>query len=262
MGFQKRSPLIFAHRGASLYAPENTISAFELAIQQEAHYVELDTKLSADQRVVVIHDQTVNRTTNGSGRVTHLTYKELRSLIASNRFRKEYPNEHIPTLEEVLELCAGRIAVNIELGNYLTPFDQLAFEVARFIEQSKPQSEVLVSSFNPIPLRKFHALCPEVPLAFLARRGYQGYLSRGWLGRVLVPYDALHPYKSDVTPGLISGARRAGYQVHAFTLNQPDEMAKLIYLGVDGLITDDPLLARQMIDRTEPNSRPSYRASA
>ena len=86
MELQTRSPLIFAHRGASAYAPENTLAAFELAIQQQADLVEIDTKLSADRRVVVIHDQTVERTTDGTGRISRLTYPTLRTINASDKF--------------------------------------------------------------------------------------------------------------------------------------------------------------------------------
>jgi glycerophosphoryl diester phosphodiesterase len=252
MELQKRSPLIFAHRGASAYAPENTLAAFELAIQQQADLVELDTKLSADRRVVVIHDQTVDRTTDGIGHVSKLTHKTLRTLNASYRFRDSYPDEFIPTLEEVIEVCMGRIRLNIELGNYFTPLDHLEVEVSRIINHYHLQDEVIVSCFHPIPLRRFHNLSPQVAIGFLARSGLQGYLSRGWLGRALVPYDALHPEKNDVTPHLIGTTRKFGCPVNTFTVNDPAEMAKLISLGVDGLITDDPLAARSVIGPDQP----------
>lgn len=252
MDLQTRIPLIFAHRGASAYAPENTLAAFELAIQQQADLVEIDTKLSADRRVVVIHDQTVDRTTDGTGRVSRLTYPTLRTLNASYRFKDSYPGEFIPTLEEVVEVCAGRIRLNIELGNYFTPLDHLEVEVSRIIDQYHLQEEVIVSAFHPIPLRRFHNLSPQVVIGFLARKGIQGYLSRGWLGRALVPYDALHPEKSDVTPDLIAASRKFGCPVHTFTVNDPSEMAKLVSLGVDGLITDDPLAARSVINPSQP----------
>ncbi len=257
MVFEKRTPLIFAHRGASAYAPENTLAAFELALQQKADLIELDAKLTADQRVVVIHDQSVGRTTDGSGRVAALPFSHLRKLNASSRFRDQYPDEKIPTLEEVLEVCGGRIRINIELTNYLTPYDRLADEVMREIENSQLQDQVLVSSFHPIPLRRFHNLCPEIPIGFLAKRGMFGFLSRGWLGRWLVPYAALHPEKSDVSPDLIGSAQHYGYQVHTFTVNDPAEMASLISLGVNGIITDDPLLADKIINSSPNNENQS-----
>jgi glycerophosphoryl diester phosphodiesterase len=257
MVFEKRTPLIFAHRGASAYAPENTLAAFELAIQQKADLIEFDTKLSADQRVVIIHDQSVDRTTDGSGRVAALSFAQLRELNASSRFSDQYPYEKIPILEEVFEVCGGRIRINIELTNYLTPFDRLAEEVRRSIEKYQLQDQVMVSSFHPLPLRRFHDLCPEIPIGFLAKRGMFGFLSRGWLGRWLVPYAALHPEKSDVNPDLIGSAQRYGYRVHTFTVNDPAEMASLISLGVDGIITDDPLLAGNIIKSNPTNENQS-----
>ena len=252
MAVQERKPSIFAHRGASAYAPENTLAAFELAIQQRADLVEFDTRLTQDRRVVVIHDHTVNRTTDGSGRVSDFPYNELRKFNASNKFREQYPRESIPLLEEVIEACKGRIKFNIELSNYLTPFDQLETKVARVIHHYQLHQDVLVSSFHPIPLRRFHTLCPEIPIGFLARKGLKGYLSRGWLGRALVPYNALHPDKSDVTPGLLNKASSLGLLIHTFTVNDVGEMQNLIALGVDGLITDDPFSARSLLDKNHP----------
>lgn len=95
----------------------------------------MDAKLSADQRIVIIHDRTVDRTTDGTGRVADLPYAALRELNASYKFRDQYPDEIIPTLEQVFEVSGGKIALNIELKNYLTPFDRLADEVARKIKE-------------------------------------------------------------------------------------------------------------------------------
>lgn len=248
MPTQQRRPLIFAHRGASAYAPENTLAAFERAIEQAADLVELDSKLSADQRVVVIHDQTVERTTNSSGHVSEMTYQQLRSLNASYQWADQFPNQHIPLLEEVIEACAGKIKINIELTNYRSPFDGLADRVVEIVRHYQLQDQVIISSFHPIPLRRFHDLLPEVPLGFLARQGRQGFLSRGWLGRALVPYDSLHPEKSDITPRLMANAKKYNYPVYSFTVNDPGEMSNLISMGVDGLITDDPIMAHQVID--------------
>lgn len=247
MVLQKLRPLIFAHRGASAHAPENTIAAFELAIQHKADLIELDAKLSADQRVVLVHDRTVDRTTDGTGRVADLPYAALRELNASYKFRDQYPDEIIPTLEQVIEVFGGKIGINIELTNYTTPFDRLATEVARIIRKYQLQDQVFVSSFHPVPLRRFHDLYPEIPIGFLAKPGLPGYLSRGWLGRSIVPFAALQPEKSDVTPRLISAGQRFGHRIHTFTVNDASEMRYLISLGVDGIITDHPLLASQVI---------------
>jgi glycerophosphoryl diester phosphodiesterase len=254
------SPLIFAHRGASAHAPENTLQAFELAIQQGADVIEFDTKLSADGRVILIHDQTVDRTTNGSGRVRDFTLSGLRELDAGSHFSNEFRDEKIPTLEEAIELCKGRIRFNFELTNYLTPFDELPLRVARLIERYNLQEQVLVSSFHPVPLIRFHRLRPSVPIGFLAIRGAAGALSRSWIGSALVPYQAIHPEKNDVSPALVNRAHRSGKRVHVFTLNSIQDIARVSALNVDGIITDDPMLAHQVIrvgDNRSTNSEMS-----
>jgi glycerophosphoryl diester phosphodiesterase len=241
-----RSPLIIAHRGASAHAPENTLSAFKLAIQKKADVIELDSKLTADEQVVVIHDPTVDRTTDGSGRVNNLPLAALRELDAGAHFGEDFQNEPIPTLEEVFEICARKIFFNIELTNYLTPFDILAEKVSQLIERFALKDHIFVSSFHPIPLRHIHKLSPTIPIGFLAKSGSAGFLSRSWLGRAIVHYHAIHPEKSDVSPNLVKKVHKSGQRVHPFTVNEPAEMVKLFAIGVDGIITDDPALAIQI----------------
>lgn len=248
MSLEWRSPLIFAHRGASAHAPENTLSAFELAIQEKADVIEMDAKLSADEQVVIIHDQTVDRTTDGFGRIKDFPLAALRKLNASAHFSDFLGKEYIPTLEEVIENFRGRIRFNIELSNYISPLDSLPVKVATLIDYFGIGDQVLVSSFHPIPLIRFHRLLPNIPIGFLARRGIAGALSRSSLGRSLVPYQALHIEKSDVSPKLILNAHRLGSRVHAYTVNEPLEIANLFSLGVDGIITDQPLIARQILE--------------
>ena len=240
-----RSPLIIAHRGASAHAPENTLSAIKLAIQKKADVIELDTKLTADEQVVVIHDQTVDRTTNGSGRVNNLPLAALRELDAGAHFGEDFQNEPIPTLEEVFEVCAGKTLFILELTNYQTPFDTLAEKVSQLIAHFALKNHILVSSFHHIPLRRFHKLSPTIPIGFLAKSGSAGFLSRSWLGRAVVHYHAIHPEKSDVSPNLVKKAHKSGQRVHPFNVNEPEEMVELFTMGVDGVITDDPALARQ-----------------
>lgn len=248
MSLSWRNPLIFAHRGASAYAPENTLAAFNLALRQNADVIEMDAKLSSDQQVVIIHDLTVDRTTNGTGRVDDLPLAELRKLDAGSHFNIAFQGESIPTLDEVLDQCAGRILINIELTNYLTPFDPLPEKVAQIVNKHDQTNRILVSSFHPLPLRRFHNLLPSVPIGFLARRGYSGALSRSWFGKAIVPYQALHPEKSDISRTLVNRAHQSDKRVHTYTVNSPEEMLRLLSLDVDGIITDDPLAACQVTD--------------
>lgn len=239
-------PLIFAHRGASSYAPENTLAAFELALQQGAPAIELDAKLCADGHVVVIHDQTVDRTTFSSGRVKDLGLSDLRRMDAGSHFDICFKGEKIPTLEEVLITIGRRALINIELTNYGSPRDNLPYTVAELVSKYDLVSNVLFSSFNPIALVRVHRLLPTAPIGLLALTGAPGAWARSWLGR-LIPYQSLHPELGDVNPKLIRNIHKHARKVIAYTVNQEEDMRRLIQMGVDGFFSDDPVLALEMI---------------
>ena len=241
------NPTIFAHRGSSAHAPENTIAAFELAVRQAADAIELDARLSADQEVVVFHDQTVDRTTNGTGRLGDLPLAALRQLDAGSYFDVAYRGEPIPTLSEVLEAVGQRIFINIELKNYDTPNDALPEKVAQLVLQHGLSDRVLFSSFHPFVVRRIHRLLPEVPIGLLIPPGFVGKLVGGWPGKLIVAYQALHPRLTDVTESLVRRAHQAGKRVNVFTITQPADMRFLFSLAVDGIFTPDPLLARQVL---------------
>jgi glycerophosphoryl diester phosphodiesterase len=240
-------PTIFAHRGASAYAPENTLAAFHLAIQQQADAIEFDAKLSADGHVVIIHDQTVDRTTNGKGKVGSLTLEDLRRLDAGQAYDQAFRGETIPTLDEVLEKIGSEIFLNIELTNYASPTDSLPEVVAERIRAFNLDDRVLISSFNPIALRRFHQRAPHIPLGLLAQVGITGAWARSPLGR-WVPHQALHPAFQDATKRLIARKQRHGYRVHVYTVNHPQTLTQLFQWGVDGVFTDDPPLAQRTLE--------------
>ena len=239
-------PMIFAHRGSSAHAPENTLAAFELAVRQGADGVELDAKLTADGQVIVIHDATVDRTTNGHGRVGDLSLADIRRLDAGSHFDIAFRGEKTPTLEEVFQAVGQRTVINVELTNYTSPFDDLPVKVAGLVHRYHLEQQVLFSSFNPIALKRAHPLAPEVPLGLLAEPKLAGALARGWPGRWMVPYQCLHPAIRDVTPRLVENAHRRKQCVNVWTVNQARDMQRLFALGVDGIFTDDPVLALQV----------------
>ena len=153
-------PSIFAHRGSSAYAPENTIAAFELAVAQKADAIELDAKLCADGQVVVIHDQTVNRTTNGTGKVFELPLSGLKKLDAGNWFSAEFNGESIPTLGEVFEAVGNQIYINIELTNYASIRDDLPEKVVDLVKKHGMAERVLFSSLTLLRSEKPTATFP------------------------------------------------------------------------------------------------------
>ena len=172
MQHEPNQPIIFAHRGASAHAPENTMAAFAFALKQEADAIELDAQLSVDEQVVVIHDNSVDRTTDGQGEVRYMTLAALQELDGGSFFDVAFKGERIPTLDQVLGTYGHKTFVNIELKNYKSPDDNLPERVAELVKQHKLEKQVLFSSFNPRALRKIMQIIPEVPIALLASSGW------------------------------------------------------------------------------------------
>jgi glycerophosphoryl diester phosphodiesterase len=238
-------PVIFAHRGASAHAPENTLAAFELALAQNADALELDVKLSVDGRAVVIHDPTVDRTTGSHGRVKDLTFAQLRSLDAGSFFSEKYQGEKIPLLEEVFEAVGMRTFINVELTNYSTPRDSLVETVCALVKQFGLQERVLFSSFFASNLSKARAYLPEVPGGLLAFNGWLGAWARSF-GFNFGRYQALHPFRKDVSPQQVQRVHRLNRRIHVWTVNAAEDMRRLFRWGVDAIFTDDPQLAVQV----------------
>jgi glycerophosphoryl diester phosphodiesterase len=252
---QLPQPTIFAHRGSSAYAPENTLAAFELAVRQNANAIEIDVKLSSDGHVIVIHDASVNRTTDGEGQVSELTLASLKSLDAGCKYDNSFCGEKIPTLDEVFESVGVKTFTNVELTNYATPKDQLPEKVAQIVQSHGMQDRVLFSSFNPFSLRKIHNILPNIPIGLLSLPGIAGTLSRSFLVRWL-PYKALHPDVRSTSRNLIARFQKRGNRIHTYTVNHPEDMEKFFKWGINGIFTDDPPLAiRTLLNFQEGKSK-------
>jgi glycerophosphoryl diester phosphodiesterase len=239
-------PTIFAHRGSSIYAPENTMAAFDLALQHGADAIELDVKLTADNHVVIIHDQTLERTTGQPGDVRKCSLEEIRRLDAGSYFDVSFKGERIPTLAELFEKIGGRASYNIELTNYASPTDPLPEKVANLVERYNLAERILFSSFNPLALIRARRKLRQVPIGLLALPGKSGDWARSWPG-MLLRYQALHIEKSDATAKVVASTHQRHHRIHVYTVNEGAEMKALFNLGVDGIFTDDPPLARQIL---------------
>jgi glycerophosphoryl diester phosphodiesterase len=235
-------PFIFAHRGASAHAPENTLAAFELAIAQNADGIELDVKLSADGHVVVMHDITVTRTTGKRGFVKDLPLAELRALNAGILFSQIQGNVSVPTLEEVFETVGKRTFINVELTNYSTPRDHLVESVCMLVKKFNLQKRVMFSSFHAPNLAKAMSYLPDVPCGLLSASGIVGAWARSF-GFAFGKYQALHPNLRDVTPEQVQRVHRLKRRIHVWTVNGAEDMRRLFHWGVDAIFTDDPQLA-------------------
>jgi glycerophosphoryl diester phosphodiesterase len=240
------TPVIFAHRGASAYAPENTLAAFRLAKLQGAPAIELDAKLTADKEVVVIHDATVDRTTNGTGKVNELTFEEIRNMDAGVKFAPEFQGEKIPSLKEVFEDCSDSLFINVELTNYSSPRDELPQKVARLVLETSVEEKVLFSSFNLFNLIKIKKLLPQCEVAILALPGWKGFAARSLPGRLASP-KIVHPFLGDASAAFIRRQKKHDRRVHVWTVNKQGDMRRLFLMGVEGIFTDAPNLACQLI---------------
>jgi glycerophosphoryl diester phosphodiesterase len=241
-----KRPTIFAHRGSSTHAPENTLAAFKLAVEQHADAIELDATLSADSQVVVIHDDTVNRTTNGTGSIKSMNLAELKRLDAGSKFDPSFHLERIPTLAEVFETVGQQIFINVELKNYTSPTDDLPERVIALVKDYGLESSVMMSSFNIIALIRARSQLPTIPLGLITVTGLADVTLRSKLVR-FGPLFALHPNFMDITPKLIQAAHRTNSRVHTYIVNDPDDMRRLFITGVDGIFTKDPLIAYKVL---------------
>lgn len=229
--------IVIAHRGASGNWPENSLLAFRKALEAGASWLELDVHLSADGEIVVLHDEDLQRTTNGQGLVGMKSFAELRGLEVGQ-------GERIPLLAEVLDLAAGKATVNIELKG-----QGVAIPVAKLLRQrldagGQPPTDFLASSLNKDELMLFAESLPQIRVAPVADRPDE----RTWaLARQLDAWS-VHVAKAAVNPHLIAEAQRQKRKLLVYTVNDPAQVAQLQAAGVDGVFSDFPeqLLGEQV----------------
>ncbi|HSR34837.1 MAG TPA: glycerophosphodiester phosphodiesterase [Anaerolineae bacterium] len=249
-------PLNFAHRGASHKAPENTLAAFLLAVELGADGIELDVQLSRDGEAVVIHDLNLETTTDGHGLVRNSTLAELKKLNAGSWYDPAFSDQRIPTLQEVIDAAGHHLLLNIELKTSSLRDDGLAATVVRIIEENHLQDRVVVSSFNPLAVRRVKRLNPSIPVGLLYAPDMPFFLRRPWSRHLLQP-EALHPHLSIIDEKYMRWAREHGYRVHTWTVDEPDEMGQLMRLGVDLIITNRSDLLNQMLVSKPGGQAPS-----
>ena len=232
---------ITAHRGASMYAPENTMAAFRGALDAGAHYVELDVQHTRDGRILVIHDRDFMRVGGDPRRVGDLATDELATIDIGQRFGAGFAGERAPLLEEVIELARGRMKINVEL-KYNVPDPGLAPAVIELLRRENFLDQVVITSLDLAALRQVEDIEPRLQT---------GHIVTAAVGDVVrTPADFLSLSSARATPSLIRRAHAAGKEVHAWTVNEPEVMLRMIEAGVDNVITDDPaLLARVIRDR-------------
>jgi len=229
-------PLIVAHRGASGHAPENTLAGFELALRMGADAIECDVHLSRDGQLIVIHDFTVDRTTDGHGPVARQSSVELKKLDAGSWRGPEFAGQRIPTLSEVLDLARGRARVAIELKQGPVYYPGIEQTLGAAVRYAGMAEDVLVISFDHFALRRLREIAPEIAVGVLyAARPVDGVaMARAADAQILEPQWSM------VTADDVEAAHEAGLLVVPWAVNDPEQMSSILALGVDGLATDYP----------------------
>ena len=229
---------VIAHRGFSGHAPENTLVAIRKAIAAGADMVEVDVTVTADGHVICLHDETLDRTTDGSGLPSNLSLAEIKQLDAGSWFSPDYAGERIPTLAEVLETVKSRILINVEIKSEAVEHDVVS-KVAALIAEHGMLDEVVVSSFSPEALRRMKTTDPTVVTATLFNK--ELHTGRDPLEIVLeVGSRGFNISSKRVTPEMIDRCHRHGIPVAVYTVNEASDMLRLMEMGVDAVFSDHP----------------------
>ncbi|MEN8780393.1 MAG: glycerophosphodiester phosphodiesterase family protein [Desulfobacterales bacterium] len=245
------APVIIAHRGYRKRYPENTLAAFTAAFDAGVGMVEVDVTLTRDRRVVVLHDNTLDRTTDGRGQARGFTLEELKQLDAGSWFDPRFAGERLPTLEEVLDLCAARGMVNIEIKAGAFEVDRLADaieeQVLTAVTERGISDRVLISSFEARFLTRIVDR-PDAPAVGVLTERRSGSDPLGLCKRLQA--FSWHPDFRSVTAARVRAMHAAGIMVFPYTVNQLEDFRRLLQMGVDGIFTDDPPLLQTGIGRT------------
>ncbi len=261
---EKSRPLVFAHRGGGGLFPENTLEAFEYSAKMGADVLELDVHSTADGTLVVMHDGSVDRTTNGRGKVSEMTLAEVKKLDAGYLFTSDnsatFPFRGkaitIPTLQEIFEKFP-QMRFNVE-PKQATP--SITKPLCEMIRQHKMGDKTIVGSFRQTAVDEFRAFCPEVATSATPSEvsEFLAMYKTGIASSYAPPFQALQVpvnagFLNIVSKDFVEAAHRQNLQVHVWTINNPDEMQRLMEMSVDGIMTDYPDRLLEIVGRLPKN---------
>lgn len=234
---------VTAHRGSSRAAPENTMAALSAAVEEMAEWAEIDVQETRDGQVVLSHDNTLKRVAGVNKRVADLSYEEVLKLDVGSWFSDEYKGEPMPALTQVMEFAKGKINLNIEIKN-LGNDSQLPQKVLELINEYEMQEQCVVTSTNMNYLSRIKELQPEIRTGHILSAAYGNYYSNANI-------DFISIRSNFVTESLMERSHEEGKAVHVWTVNTKNELERLKNLGVDNIITDYPVLAREILYRED-----------
>ena len=234
---------ITAHRGSSRTAPENTIPAIEAAIEELADSAEIDVQMTADGVIVLGHDASLKRVAGVNRSIASMTFDELEQLDVGSWFSSVYTGTRVPALSEVLELCDQKIGLNIEI-KYVGKNSELPEKTAEMIKEYGMENQCVITSTNLSYLKRVKEVLPEIRTGYIISAAYGNFYSSD-------DVDFISLRSGFVTSDLMRNAHEQGKAVYAWTVNTKNEMERLTLLGVDGIITDRPVLAREIVYRED-----------
>jgi glycerophosphoryl diester phosphodiesterase len=244
-----KKPLIIGHRGYRAKYPENTLAGFKAAIDAGADMIEFDVRLSQDGHPVVIHDARLDRTTDGAGPVFAKPLRELKKHDAGGWFHPRFKTETLPTLDEVLDLVNKRVLMNIEIkvdaNQPCDSYEGIEEKVMDSVFRHNAGDYVLISSFNRNILEKLRLMKVPPAIGVLSEFGEE---KEGLAACRTLDAFSWHPYYLALDKAQVVRAHENGFKVICYTVNEPDDIRKLIDMGVDGLFTDDPAAAKKIRD--------------
>lgn len=239
---------IFAHRGYSGNYPENTMLAFHKAVEAGADGIELDVQLTSDGEVVIIHDELVDRTTNGKGRVNNYTLEELRKLDASATFVGKYGVNQVPTFREYCEYVKDLpIVTNIEMKTGVLEYLGIEEKVLDMIKEFHLEDKVVISSFNHFTIKRMMKLNPDLKY---------GFLSETWIinaGRYCKEQGVpcYHPLFRNLIPSVVEELKSYGLEINTYTVNTPEDVQDMLDKGIDIIISNFPEMALKVRDENK-----------
>lgn len=241
----KREIQIVAHRGGAKLAPENTIASFEKAIDLGVDMIEIDVRLSSDNEVIVMHDKTIDRTSDKTGEVKNLSLAEIKKADAGSWFDTSFKNERIPTLGETLEATIGKTILLIEIKDGDERYPGLEKRIVESIKKYEALEWVVVQSFNKNSVLRIKELYPEVTTFYLAGKSfaglYAGIESDFKAGKkIRKQFDGIASHHGNLNATNVELLHRAGFKVFTYTVNDVKDMQHVKSLKVDGIITDAP----------------------
>lgn len=234
---------VTAHRGYSAAYPENTILAFKGAIQVGADWAELDVQQTADGEVIVMHDSNLKRTTGLDKEVWQVTWDEIKDLDNGSWFDKKYQTVRIPTLEEVLKVCRGKIHLNIEIKPSGHDKD-LEEQVAKLLKKYHMRDTCVVSSLKYDSLRKIKQADDSIETAYITSVSYGNFTDLEYA-------DGYSVESTLLSKSFVNKAQKAGKQIYVWTVNSEERLEKVVGMGIDNVITDDPVMAKELIYEQE-----------